>query len=86
MRSGNLCMSEPRLDRQEVYARLKQDHGERVPKDMRRDPLSRELGHMLGCCGDGATHDMGGAESGQTLSARSDEYRHVLVPSNVALA
>src|SRR5471030_192210 len=53
---------------------------------MWRDFLLREFGHMLGSFGDGTMHDVDGTEAGQPSSAGADEYRHMLVPSNTALA
>ena len=86
MSGGDLRMSEPCLDRQKVHARLQQDHRERVPEDVRRYPLSRELGHLFGCCSDGPPHDMNSAEARQALSVGADEHRHVLMLAYTSLA
>ena len=53
---------------------------------MRRDPLPRELGHLLGRRGDCAANDVNGAEARQTLTLGADEYRYMLMLPYTTLA
>ncbi len=79
MSGGNVRVPKPRLDRQKIYARLQEDHRERVPEHVRRDLLLGELRHLLGRCGNGATHHVSSAEACQALPVWTDEYRHILM-------
>ncbi len=56
-----------------VHVTLHSPIGQIVSEDVRRDLLSREFRHLLGCRSDGAAHDMDGAEACQALSMCANE-------------
>ena len=69
---GDLCMSQPSLDRQEIHARLEKLHGEGVPEDVRRDGFVGQLrfvGHSRA-----SPHDVV-APTRQALAVGPDEDR-----------
>ena len=84
MSGGDLSVTEPRLDSQQVDPRLQQGHREGVSEHMRRDWLSCERGHMVGCRGDSATNDVSGAEARQTSSMDIGEKRNSFTPTDAA--